>query len=299
MRTDREQRNFATERSGSRRRSRTSGSDIAAIKTGRINSERVPKHFAAGCGGELITVDEYLKHEKCFNTVFVYGVLRGGGKILERCIQQGKCVFYGDHAYLLADRGYQKPAEHAWYRVTIADHQNMRYCQRPADRWDRYFNDRIEIQDWKVGRDRIVICPPSRHMLSYYCDRAWLPNIKKAIAKYAPKKYITIREKKPTPQYRMVRGFKKKIDPKSTKIKWDAVHATVCWNSSVSIESICRGIPSYGSDYNVASLLFPSIRTIDNPEQPDRMLWLYHLSYSQFTLAEMADGTAWRILNES
>ena len=59
--------------------------------------------------------------------------------------------------------------------------------------------------------------------------------------------------------------------------------------------AICLGPNAAGV---VCSQTLSDVESPRVPTDDEREAWLRHLSYSQFTFAEMADGTAWRILNQ-
>jgi hypothetical protein len=80
------------------------------------------------------------------------------------------------------------------------------------------------------------------------------------------------------------------------------VHCLVTYNSVSAAEAVMLGKPAITLGPNAAGVLCSqSLSEIENPRIPtydEREAWLRHLSYSQFTFAEMSNGTAWRILNE-
>ena len=75
--------------------------------------------------------------------------------------------------------------------------------------------------------------------------------------------------------------------------------ALVTHSSNIAIEAAIAGVPVFVSETSAAA---PVGRTdfslIENPVYPDRTPWLQHLAYNQYSMAELGDGTAWRMLRE-
>jgi hypothetical protein len=82
------------------------------------------------------------------------------------------------------------------------------------------------------------------------------------------------------------------------------VHAVVTFNSIAATESILAGVPAFvlAPSNSALPVANTDLSLIDNPRYPDRNLlemWLSHLAYCQFSNAELSDGTAFRILQET
>jgi hypothetical protein len=65
------------------------------------------------------------------------------------------------------------------------------------------------------------------------------------------------------------------------------------------VEAACLGFPVFGPETSPAYPVSGSLDDIENPVRPDREPWLRTLAYSQFTTAEIANGTAWQIIKET
>lgn len=77
---------------------------------------------------------------------------------------------------------------------------------------------------------------------------------------------------------------------------------TVSYSSGSSIDSILAGIPTIACDpgnfaYNVSSNFLEEINMPVTESTEKIMQWLYNLAYSQWTVDEMRDGTAWKHLS--
>ncbi len=74
------------------------------------------------------------------------------------------------------------------------------------------------------------------------------------------------------------------------------VHAVVTHNSTASIDSCVRGIPTFVT--SDLALCWPvanqNLNNIETPEYPDRTQWLHDLGYKQWTEQEIRDGTVFQ-----
>ena len=81
------------------------------------------------------------------------------------------------------------------------------------------------------------------------------------------------------------------------------IFATVAFNSIAAMESIAYGVPAFVTVPCAASpLALTDFTKIATPWYPDSSLVAQHchsLAYGQFTHEEIANGTAWKILNET
>ena len=82
----------------------------------------------------------------------------------------------------------------------------------------------------------------------------------------------------------------------------EGIFATVAFNSIAAIESIAYGIPAFVTvPCAAAPLALTDLSRISKPFYPDESLVKQHcasLAYGQFTGEEIANGTAWKILNQ-
>jgi hypothetical protein len=75
-------------------------------------------------------------------------------------------------------------------------------------------------------------------------------------------------------------------------------HALVAHSSAAAITALLEGVPVAVGRMSAAFPMAGSIDDIENLPRPDnREAWASVLADNQFTLSEMKDGTAWRMLN--
>jgi hypothetical protein len=73
-------------------------------------------------------------------------------------------------------------------------------------------------------------------------------------------------------------------------------HAVVTHNSTASVDSCVRGIPTFVT--SDLALCYPVANTnlndIESPKYPDRTQWLNDLGYKMWSIQEIKDGTVYK-----
>ena len=94
-----------------------------------------------------------------------------------------------------------------------------------------------------------------------------------------------------------------KNEPLSQLLAKD-VHAVVTFNSVAAVESILAGVPAFvlAPSHVAEPVGNTNLAKIDNPFYPDRDLldaWCHSMAYGQYHVKELANGTAFRMMQES
>ena len=73
-------------------------------------------------------------------------------------------------------------------------------------------------------------------------------------------------------------------------------HAVITHNSTASIDSCVRGIPTFvTSDLAICwPVANTNLEDIENPKYPDRDQWVYDIGYKQWTEKEIRNGTVFK-----
>jgi hypothetical protein len=152
---------------------------------------------------------------------------------------------------------------------------------------------RLEWQGWKNYNNKILLVMPNPKSCQHYgIDiETWKDKTITEIKKFSDLpieiRYKTSRRERNN-GYTIYDAFD------------SGVYATVAFNSIAALESVLYGIPAFVSVPCAASpLTSTDLSQLRNPFKPDLNLILqqcYSLAYGQFTLDEMYDGTAWKIL---
>jgi hypothetical protein len=219
-------------------------------------------------------------------------------KTIKSCEKTGRNYYYVDTGYFGNFPSIANPTgKKIYHRIVKNDLQHSTLKERPADRWIKLVgNDpRLEWKGWKRNGKKILLVLPNPKACNFYNfdTETWIDEIKKEINKYTDMP-IEVRVK----GSRSYRNHEYSI--------YDAfdsgVHATVCFNSIAALESILYGIPAFISVPCAASPIANSdLSKLMDPWRPDRELIVkqcQNLAYGQFTVEEITNGTAWKILNE-
>ena len=75
-------------------------------------------------------------------------------------------------------------------------------------------------------------------------------------------------------------------------------HALVTWSSAAAVTAVMSGVTAVCAPQCAAAPVSSLVAEIDDPPRPERQEWCNVLADNQFTVAEMGDGTAWRMLND-
>lgn len=241
------------------------------------------ERFRKGCNGVNVSYHEAqlypVSHPWCIRGMKFTAAVND-------CWKDNRTFYYIDNGYI------GNASSKIYFRIIKNHVHDIRpIIDRP--------NDRLSICNYYTkpftpGR-KILIAPPSQKSLSMWDmdPDVWVAETVAEIKKHTDRP-IEVRLKRP----RNERMIENTMDEALS----DDVHCLVTYNSVAAVEAIMLGKPAFTLGPNAAQALsLHDLSQIENPYIPtvdERNAWLRHLSYSQFTFAEMSNGTAWRILND-
>ena len=239
--------------------------------------------FARGCDG-MVMSSQAAWHLPVTHPWCIRGMKLG--RSVNYCWETNRTFYYIDNGY------FGNSIKKTWFRI-IKDHvHDIRpIISRDRERLDRCVG--MKITSFYPGR-KILIAPPSEKSLSLWDmnPEVWVKEVVTELKKHTDRP-VEIRLKRPR-QERM------KVDTIEEALA-DDVHCLITYNSVAACEAVMLGKPAICLGPNAAGAVCgDDLAVVENPKKPseaEREAWLRHLSYSQFTFQEMADGTAWRILN--
>ena len=256
------------------------GKDATYQKKGHMY-DPILQSFVQGAGGQISMWD---KEELSQTPVVLRGITKR--KEMEACRQTGRDFYYIDTGYFGNDK------KKNYHRITKNNVQNFGpIVGRPVDRLRA-----LGIRPTKFkGGSKILLAPPSQKLLNLYDINLeeWMAKTIAEIKSYTDRE-IVVRLK----QSRTVRTS---TDTMEMALSQD-IHCLVTFSSIAATEAILFGKPAFTLGPNAAApMCLQDLKFIETPKYPslDEVdAWAAHLSYCQFTEAEMRDGTAWRLLNE-
>lgn len=239
--------------------------------------------FVQGAGGRI---SSWSREEQTTIPVVLRGITKR--KEMAACRAAGRDFYYIDTGYF--GNGKKK----TFHRVTKNDVQWFGpIIDRPGDRLAK-----TGVQFTKFRRDgrKILLAPPSQKLLNLYDINLeeWLEKTKSEIGAYTDREVVV--------RLKQGRSVRQTTDTMQMALA-DDVFCLVTFSSIAAGEALLCGKPAITLGPNAAGpLCSHSISEIENlkiPTLDEVEAWARHLAYCQFTEAEMRDGTAWRILNDS
>lgn len=252
--------------------------------------------FAAGvraCGGSA-TVYTQIPEQLAPGDAVFYGVRPAWAHLWEQAKAEKRDWYFIDNSYFDCVREKQ-------FRVTLnamqADGLNACWEGRDTEEWKhRWKALGIQIRPWQsdsrfpVPDSRhVVVCPQSDEFMQVCAGWKgnWLEQALAVLKRHTSRK-IVVREWSP-----------KKLERSRTlAADLEGAHALVTHGSAAAIEALLAGVPVFctgrgpGRWYGRSDL--ESIETPEYPEPREGLMKL--LANNQWTLAEFADGTAWKAL---
>ncbi len=267
---------------------------LAGIHTTKPRTQRYVDAFVQGSGAGKIYHFRDLQ-ELPAEPLTMYGILAGSGEVFKQCEQEKKDFYFMDHGYFT--NAHVSPH---WLRITKNKHCQNVLQNRPTDRYEKYFKNKIK--KWHKG-NKILVLPPTNAIANFFNATEWLDNTLKTLKQNTDRE-IDVREKPYNPTVAKDHvGATVKIDKPTNnqgKIIWHDYFAMVTYNSNTLVESLENGVPVFCDPMCAASPISETdFSKIEIPKYGDRIALFSSLAYNNWNLKEMADGTAWSMLNES
>jgi hypothetical protein len=267
---------------------------LSGIHTTKPRTQRYIDAFVRGSGQGSIYHFRQLK-QLPKEELTMYGILAGSGEVYKWCEKEHRDFYFMDHGYFT--NAHVTPH---WLRITKNKHCQNILQQRPIDRYEKNFKE--DIKPWNKGK-KILVLPPTNAIANFFNATEWLDKTIKVLKENTDRE-IDIREKPYNPIVGKDHvGATVKIETKTIhkgKINWNDYHATVTYNSNTMVASLTNGVPVFCDPNNSAAapISETDFSKIETPKYGDRIALFSSLAYNIWTLKEMADGTAWRMLNE-
>lgn len=200
-------------------------------------------------------------------------------------------------------------SEHEQYRFGLYHFMNkLSDFKNKNSKPDRFEKLGLKIKPWRKEGDHILICCQNLNDASLFGLHYtwWLDNTIHHLLKRTKRKII-VRDH-PENKTKLLdflnRSFMshtKQVEYQNTGTIQEALkgaHCVVNYSSGSSIDAILEGIPVIpGTEYNfVWDISSHSLDDIENPKLGNREQLLYDLAYSQWSVEEIENGTAWNHL---
>jgi len=263
-------------------------SDMSELPQSVLNKgfkwDRVVDSFVKGSGGSIVDWQYVLDQTDDNRPLSFRGITKK--HIYDYCKENGRDFYFVDTGY------YGNTKNKNWHRVTK---NSLQYCGELRDvPADRYIKAHGYTKKFTSG-GKILLCPPSDKAMSFYGEDldTWMETTLAEIKKHTDRE-VVIRLKKS----RKERVFNDTIQDALQ----DDVHCLVTYNSIAAIEALMEGKPAFVLGQNAASPLcsndLSKLETPLYPSEDEVMYLLSNLAYHMFTVTELQNGDAWRLIQE-
>ena len=240
--------------------------------------------------------------------------------LVERAKKKGIYIITFDGGILSSFGNTITDPNHHWRVALYSPMNNGNFLSdnSPPDRWEhmkKIWN--IKYEPWRKSNpdDPIlfVLQPKDNWSMNELDPIDWFNNVYKKLRPLTKRKFLI----RPHPNHMAAMENRKDEFPKDCKLiigqkffsgdekkhyrfnfqeALNNCHAIITHNSTASIDSCVRGIPTFVT--SDLAICWPVANTrledIENPKYPDRTQWVYDLGYKQWTEKEIKDGTVFK-----
>ena len=248
-----------------------------AIKKGWQDTQMRPVHFFWGLAGK--------------NIPYIKG-----------CIERNEEWWYVDNGYLTQQiTRYPEPKIHdydkTYFRIVKGSLHTQKGKTGSVERLSKLEQQGIDVKfkGWTDNTDHILLCPSSPTVTQFVNDisqEEWVESVKSELRQHTDRPIKFRNKPRPGNQWW------------NTDIKDDlkGAHCLITNMSLAAVDAVINQVPVLTHSKNVAfNVSINNLPNINKPFKPSREIidpWLNMLSHNQFTIPEIEDGTAFRILNE-
>jgi hypothetical protein len=248
-----------------------------AIKKGWKDTQMRPIHFFWGLAGK--------------NIPYIKG-----------CIERNEEWWYVDNGYLTQQiTRYPEPKIHdldkTYFRIVKGGLHTLQGKSGSVDRLRVLENQGIDVQfkGWTTNTEHILLCPSSPTVTFFINDMSqeeWEENVRSELRQHTDRPIKFRNKPRPGNQWW------------NTDIKEDlkGCHCLITNMSLAAVDAVINQVPVLTHRNNVAfKVSIDNIHNINKtPKHPREIVepWLNMLSHNQFTIPEIEEGLAYKILNE-
>ena len=234
---------------------------------------------------------------------FFWGLAGNNIKEIRECVEKNEEWYYVDVGYLTKQiTRYPEPIIHdidkTYFRICKGNIHTIRGKVGPGVRLQKLESQGIdcEFKGWNTGETKHILLCPSSPTVTYHINgisqEEWVYNISQELKKYTDREIRFRNKPRPNNQWWQ------------TDIKDDLkdCHCMVTNMSLSAIDAILNQVPAITHQRNVASFITTrDISKIEKPMRPGHKTineWLKMVAENQFTIPEIEDGTAYKIMQE-
>lgn len=249
---------------------------MIVLQTKHKNNIKITNHFAKGCNGKIIDVNDYLFDNN--DIVSSYGILRGTGKIFKN----SNNFYYIDHGYLSASKRAFSDNKtmfldfDGYFRVVKNDYIGFKLKKYDDERIKKL---NLHFSKKRTSGEYIILSEPSSYVIDFFNLTDWVSKTIKILKKYTDRKIF--------------------LHNKSSKIPLDFLlekaWAFVSLQSTAGFKAMLKGVPAHFTYESLKNI--NSLKEIENGCIDQDVF--NSLSYNQWTLKEFESGEAWEFISKN
>jgi len=236
-------------------------------------------------------MNEFIKEK---HDVAVFGILRGTEKWLWKCKQLGLDYYYFDHAYFFKAQKHRanEISNILAYRVTKNAENLNRIVELDIEdkqRIQKYrkFTETLRLKNIPRG-GHILIIPPTEAVCRYYnihSLKQWERQVKEKVRQWSDREFI----------------IRPKTEERPLEQDLQNAHCVITYQSTVGITAMLKGLPVICDNVSMCKPVSIDYVDIEKEYVRDDDLvnkWIDSLLANQFTMEEIQNGTAKRIVDK-
>ena len=251
-------------------------------------------------------------------------VIKQGKVLAERAKKKGIYIITFDGGILSSFGNTITDTNHHWRVALYSPMNNGNFLSdnSPPDRWEKMRALwKIKYEPWRKSNPEdpilFVLQPKDNWSMNELDPIAWFKDVYNKIRPLTKRQFLI----RPHPNHMAHIEERKNEFPKDVEViigqkffsgdekkyyrfnfqkALNNCHAVITHNSTASIDSCIRGIPTFvTSDLAICWPVGNTVlEDIENPKYPDRTQWVYDLGYKQWTEKEIKDGTVFKRFKE-
>jgi len=200
---------------------------------------------------------------------------------------------YTRHSVAGGVRGWE------YWRMSVNQHHPTHYLHLLQHKRDRADALDLKLKPWRTKGKNIVIAGSSAKYHAFYDlpePTQWAEKVIKKLSRHTDRKIV----------YRPKPSWKEAVEIEGSEFNeggsitdvLEGAHCLVTHGSNAVFEALLNGIPTLvlgdAVTRDISSKQVEEIESLYLATEEERQQLLNNLAYCQFTLTEIADGTAWR-----
>ena len=232
---------------------------------------------------------------------FFWGLAGKNIPHIKGCIERNEEWWYVDNGYLTQQiTRYPEPKIHdydkTYFRIVKGGLHTQKGKTGSVERLSKLEQQGIDVKfkGWTDNTDHILLCPSSPTVTQFVngiSQDEWVESVKSELRQHTDRPIKFRNKPRPGNQWW------------NTDIKDDLkeAHCLITNMSLAAVDAVINQVPVLTHAQNVAfDISINNLPNINKPFKPSKEIidpWLNMLSHNQFTIPEIEDGTAYRILN--